>query len=126
MSRSFYHSLLVFLKTEYLCFSFLTYFYPILCKNNFFVSRIFLPGHVNEHSKLLIYETTIFNIFYNFKKFLTIFNSSSDYNWGSEFSSYKIKLWNRVTQNDVAIRVTNSKIFVEILLSSYQFDFVKY
>ena len=38
---------------------------------------------------------------------------------GSEFSSYKIRLQNRVTQNKVIIRVTNSKIFIEILLSSY-------
>ena len=36
----------------------------------------------------------------------------------SEFSSYKIELRNRVTQNDVTLRVTNSKTFIEILLSS--------
>ena len=39
--------------------------------------------------------------------------------WGSEFSSYKIELQNRVTQNDATLRVTNSKMFIEILLSSY-------
>ena len=39
--------------------------------------------------------------------------------WGSEFSSYEIELPNGVTQNDVTFRVTNSKIFIEILLSSY-------
>ena len=38
---------------------------------------------------------------------------------GSEFSSYEIELQNQVTQNDVTLRVTNSKIFIEILLSSY-------
>ena len=38
---------------------------------------------------------------------------------GSEFSSYEIELRNQVTQNDVTIRVTNSKIFIEILLLSY-------
>ena len=38
---------------------------------------------------------------------------------GSEFFSYEIELRNRVTQNDVTLRVTNSKIFIEILLSSY-------
>ena len=38
---------------------------------------------------------------------------------GSEFSSYEIELQNRVTQNDVTLRVTNSEIFVEIILSSY-------
>ena len=39
--------------------------------------------------------------------------------WGSEFSSYEIELWNRVTQNDIKLRVPNSNIFIEILLSSY-------
>ena len=34
---------------------------------------------------------------------------------GSEFSSYEIELRNRVTPNDVILRVTNSKIFIEIL-----------
>ena len=37
----------------------------------------------------------------------------------SEFSSYEIELRNRVTQNDVTLRVTNSKIFIETFLSSY-------
>ena len=39
-------------------------------------------------------------------------------NRGSEFSSYEIELRNRVMQNDVTLRVTNSKMFIEILLSS--------
>ena len=30
--------------------------------------------------------------------------------WGSEFSSYKIELRNRVKQIDVTLRVTNSKV----------------
>ena len=30
---------------------------------------------------------------------------------GSEFSSYKIELQNRVTQNDVTLRVTNLKFY---------------
>ena len=38
---------------------------------------------------------------------------------GSEFSSYENELQNRVTQNDVTLRVTNWKSFIEILLSSY-------
>ena len=33
---------------------------------------------------------------------------------------------NRVTQNDVTLQVTNSKIFKEILLSSHLPDFVKH
>ena len=44
----------------------------------------------------------------------------------SKFSSYKIELRNRVTQNDVTLLVTNSKIFIEILLSSYELDCKKY
>ena len=47
-------------------------------------------------------------------------------NGGSEFSSYEIELRNRVTQNDVTLRVTDMKIFIEILLSSYLLDFMKY
>ena len=38
---------------------------------------------------------------------------------GSEFSSYEIELRNLVTQNDITLGVTNSKLFIEILLSSY-------
>ena len=38
---------------------------------------------------------------------------------GSEFWSYEIELRERVTQNDVTVRVTNSKMFREILLSGY-------
>ena len=49
--------------------------HPILYKNNSSVSGNFLPGHVNRHSKQLIYETN------NFKKFLTIFNTSVAYNF---------------------------------------------
>ena len=40
-----------------------------------------LPGHVNGQLKQLIYETNIINIFNDFKKFLTIFDSSFDYNF---------------------------------------------
>ena len=45
---------------------------------------------------------------------------------GSEVSSYEIKLRNRVTENDVTLRVANSKTFIEILLLGYLLDFVKY
>ena len=60
---------------------FLTYLHSILYKNNSYVSGDFLPGHLNGYSKQLIYETKIFNIFNDFKKFLTIFNSSVDYDF---------------------------------------------
>ena len=46
--------------------------------------------------------------------------------WGLEFSSYEIVLRNRVTQNSVTLWVTSWKIFTEILLSSYELDFIKY
>ena len=51
--------------------SFLTYLHPILFNNNCSVSRNFSPGHVEEHSRQLIYETNILNISINFKIFLT-------------------------------------------------------
>ena len=38
---------------------------------------------------------------------------------GSEFSNYEIELRNPVTQNDVTLRVTNSNIFTQVLLSNY-------
>ena len=38
---------------------------------------------------------------------------------GLEFSGYEIELQNQVTQNDVALRVNNSEIFKETVLSSY-------
>ena len=44
----------------------------------------------------------------------------------SEFSSYEIEFRNQVKQNDVTLRVNNSKMFIEILLSSYQLDSTKY
>ena len=46
--------------------------------------------------------------------------------WGSEFSSYKIDLRNRVTQNDITLPVVHSKIFIEIIFWSHWLDFVKY
>ena len=54
---------------------FLTYWHSILYKNVSSVSRNFLPEHVNKHSRQLIYETNIFNILNDFKKFSTVFNS---------------------------------------------------
>ena len=37
-----------------------------------------------------------------------------------------LELPNRVTQNDVTLRVTNSEIFIEILFPSYWLDFTKH
>ena len=60
--------------------------HAILYKNNFSVSGNLLPGHVNRHSKQLIYEHNIINILNDFKKFLTMFNSSFDYNFNFSHS----------------------------------------
>ena len=55
-----------------------------LYKNNFSVSENLLPGHANKHSKQLIYETNIINIFNDFKVFLILvsfnFNATCDDN----------------------------------------------
>ena len=71
----------IFKYRIFMFFLFLTYLHLILYKNNSSVSRDFLPRHVNRHSKQSIYETNIFDIFNDIKKFLTIFNSSVDYNF---------------------------------------------
>ena len=65
----------------FMFFPFLTYLHPISNKNNSSVSSKFLPGHVNRHVKQLIYKTSIFKIFNDFKKFLTFFQNSADYNF---------------------------------------------
>ena len=44
---------------------------------------------------------------------------SSNERRGSEFSSYEIELRNRVMHYDVTLRVSYSKIFIEILFASY-------
>ena len=71
----------IFKDRIFMFFLFLTYLHLILCKNNSSITRDFLPRHVIRHSKQSIYETNIFNIFNDFKKFFTIFNSSVDYNF---------------------------------------------
>ena len=53
-------------------------------------------------------------------------STSAQRRQGSELSSYELELRNQITQNDVTLRVTNSKIFVEIHVSSYQLEFIKY
>ena len=44
---------------------------------------------------------------------------SSNERRGSEFSSHEIELRNRVMHYDVTLRVSYSKIFIEILFASY-------
>ena len=68
-------------KYRIFVFHFLTYLDPISHKNNSSVSRFFLPRHVTTHSRQLTYETNNLNIFNDLKFFLTISNSSVDYNF---------------------------------------------
>ena len=85
MSSSFYHSFSIFkYRIFFVCF--LLYLHAILCKNDLSVSGNLLPGHVNRHSKQLIYEINISNIFNDFKKLLTIFINSFDYNFNFSHS----------------------------------------
>ena len=58
-------------------FLFVTYPYQIFYKYNSSVSRSFSPRHLNILLRKLIYQSIIFN---NFKNFLTILNSSVNYN----------------------------------------------
>ena len=48
--------------------------------------------------------------------------------FSSWFLALKKTIQQRVAKSnfDVALRVTNSKSFIEVLFSSYKFDFVKY
>ena len=57
--------------------------------------------------------------FKSLNKFQTVFVLKIVFHRGSESSSYKIELRNRVTQNEVTLRATNSESFTVILLSSY-------
>ena len=61
------------------------YLHAILYKY-FSVSGNLLPGHVNRHSKQLIHEIDIINIFNDSKKFLTTFNSFFNYNFNFSHS----------------------------------------
>ena len=64
----------------------------------------------------------IFNIsYFAYEKFINRGNyiNKGHYTRRSEFSSYKIELRNRVKQKNITLRVTYSKIFEEILPSSY-------
>ena len=97
-------------------FHFLTYLHLILYKNNSSVSRDFLPRHVNRHSKQSIYETNIVNIFINFKKFLTIFNSSVDYNF---VFSHSFKFYANFDDNLVIPEYTLT-LYTELIIALFK------
>ena len=73
--------LLCFSIFKYRLFSFLTYLYSVFLKNISSVIRSFSSGYLNRHSRPLIHETDILNTFNTFKKLLTTFNSSIDFNF---------------------------------------------
>ena len=81
---SLYHSFSVFLNIY--VFPFFSVVHPLLFNNNSSVSKSFSPGHVERHSRQLIYETNILNIFNDFKNFLTVPNSSVNFNFDHDFS----------------------------------------
>ena len=90
---------------------FLTYLHLILYKNNSSVSRYFLPRHVNRHSKQSVYETNIFDIFNDFKKLLTIFNSSVDYNF---VFSHRFK-FSANSDDNLVIRECILELYTELI-----------
>ena len=79
--------------------------HPILYENNSSVSGNFLPGHVNRHSKQLIYETN------NFKKFLTIFNTSVAYNFFSHSLNF-----NATCDDNLVIPECISTLYTELII----------
>ena len=74
----------------------------------------------------LIEAKFILFMFVGFRLIVLIFMYLIPLLWGSGFSSYKIELRNRVTQNDVTGPITNLEIVIEIFLTSYSLDFVKH
>ena len=88
------------------------YLHAILYKCNFSVSRNLLPGHVNRHLKQLIHEINIINIFIDFKKFLTIFNSSFDYN----FSFHQSFNFNTTCDDNLVIPECILTLYTELII----------
>ena len=88
------------------------YLHAILYKCNFSVSRNLLPGHVNRHLKQLIHEINIINIFIDFKKFLTIFNSSFNYN----FSFHQSFNFNTTCDDDLVIPECILTLYTELII----------
>ena len=76
-----------------------------LRKSKFRVGHFFSIVTFNNYLTFLYLAIYCFEMIYLFRD--------------SEFSSYEIELQNGVLQNDVTLWVINSKIFIEILLSSY-------
>ena len=82
-----------------------------------------------EEIKLFVIVNWVFNV----SDFLRLFMISFKYGlmllrWGSEFLGYEIELRNRVTQNDVTLRATNSKsknkkLHFELLTRRFNFYF---
>ena len=90
--------------------------YNYLNENNLFFQRQlgFRVGHPTEHALTEVID----NIYDSF-------NQNTHALRCLEFSIYKIKLRNRVTQNDVTLPVNNSKDFINVFLPRWQLNFVK-
>ena len=83
-----------------------------LYKYNFSVSENLSAGRENIHSKELIYETNIINILNDFKEFLTIFNSSFDYNFNFSHSFN----FNAIFDDNLVIPECISTVYTELII----------
>ena len=78
--------------------------------NNIYYCRILV---LRKHCSLMTNYKNLITVLLKIYFFLGIYQVSrlrSILYRGSEFSIYKFELWNRVTQNDVTLRVTNSRL----------------
>ena len=83
-----------------------------LYKYNFSVSENLSAVRENIHSKELIYETNIINILNDFKEFLTIFNSSFDYNFNFSHSFN----FNAIFDDNLVIPECISTVYTELII----------
>ena len=101
------------------CFSLSVWWSSVAIRLDIVIRNILLSSCRNSFVAALL-DIIYSNLDFTMQRFTQIlFRSWRIISSGSEFSSIEIELRNRVTQNDVTIRVTNSKILRKILLSSY-------
>ena len=85
-----------------------------------------VPDPMHEYTKMRIinkrYQSNAVHTFWGTSSASALRYFGVDHLW--RFGILELRNW--VTQNDVTLRVTNSKVFTEILLSSYLLDFIKY
>ena len=95
---------------------------------NFLREEKVLAGNSFEVKFCQIYQAEINTIMIFSLLYWLLLKNLFMLKWGSEFSSYEIKLRNRVTQYDFTLRVTNSKskikkIHLELLTRRFNFYF---